>query len=121
MKANNIGINLAQLVKPSVRTKNKTDGPNSLIVGRTIKKTFHYFHKSGQFIHLELPTYNKGFFYFYEKKHKTDKAALKEAMKIAKDFIIEINGEQEDFQLEEINLSNDKRYIRFCLFYASVR
>lgn len=34
---------------------------------------------------------------------------LKDAMKIAKEFIIEINGEQEDFQLEEITMSNDKR------------
>jgi len=65
-------------------TKNKKDRANSLIVGKTIKKTFHYFHTSGQFIHLELPTYNKAFFYFVEKKHKSDKAALKEAMKIIK-------------------------------------
>lgn len=34
---------------------------------------------------------------------------LKEAINIAKDFIIEMNGEQEDFQLEEISLSNDKK------------
>jgi hypothetical protein len=65
-------------------TKNKNKRANSLIVGRTIKKTFHYFHKSGQFIHLELPTYNKGFFYFYDKEHKSDKGALKEAEKIIK-------------------------------------
>ena len=35
-------------------------------------------------MHLELPTYNKGFFYFYEKEHKHDKAALREASKIIK-------------------------------------
>jgi len=33
---------------------------------------------------------------------------LTEAMKIAKDFIIDMNGQQENFQLEEIFLSNDK-------------
>lgn len=32
---------------------------------------------------------------------------LKEAMQIAKDFIIEMNGEKEDFQLEEVTLSNN--------------
>ena len=67
-----------------VGTKNKGDRANSLIVGRTIKKSFHYFHTSGQFMHLELPTYNKGFFYFFEKKFKSDKAALNEAKKIIK-------------------------------------
>ena len=34
---------------------------------------------------------------------------LKEAMEIAKNFIVEMNGEQENFQLEEITLSNDKK------------
>jgi hypothetical protein len=76
----------ARLALKRIGTKNKNGRPNSLIVGRTIKKTFHYFHKSGQFIHLELPTYNKGFFYFYEKEYKKDKAALKEAMKIIKEI-----------------------------------
>jgi hypothetical protein len=74
----------ARLALKRIGTKNKSKRANSLIVGRTIKKTFHYFHKSGQFIHLELPTYNKGFFYFYEKEHKSDKGALKAAMKIIK-------------------------------------
>jgi hypothetical protein len=35
--------------------------------------------------------------------------ALTEAMQIAKDFIIEMNGQQENFQLEEIVLSGDKK------------
>lgn len=65
-----------------IATKNKSKRAGSLIVGRTIKKTFHYFHTSGQFIHLELPTYNKGFFYFYEKEFKDDRTTEKEAMKI---------------------------------------
>lgn len=73
-----------RLALKRIGTKNKNTRANSLIVGRTIKKTFHYFHKSGQFIHLELPTYNKGFFYFYEKEYRSDRGALKEAMKIIK-------------------------------------
>lgn len=72
----------ARLALKRMGTKNKEKRANSLIVGRTIKKTFHYFHKSGQFIHLELPTYNKGFFYFYDKEFKNDKSTLKEAKKI---------------------------------------
>ena len=74
----------ARLSLKRVSTKNKDKRVNSRIVGRTIKKTFHYFHKSGQFMHLELPTYNKGFFYFFEKEHRSDTATLKEAMKIIK-------------------------------------
>ena len=72
----------SRLALKRIATKDKGKRLNSLIVGRTIKKTFHYFHKSGQFIHLEIPTYNKAFFYFYEKEFKTDKTAKKEAMKI---------------------------------------
>lgn len=65
-----------------IGTKNKKRRSNSLIVGRTIEKTFHYFHTSGQFLHLELPTYNKAFFYFYEKEYKSDRGALSSAKKI---------------------------------------
>jgi len=75
----------ARLSLKRIGTKNKSRRANSLIVARTIEKSFHYFHKSGQFIHLELPTYNKGFFYFYEKEYKKDKAALKEATKIIRE------------------------------------
>lgn len=32
---------------------------------------------------------------------------LKEAMEIAKKFIVDVNGEQENFLLEEISLSPD--------------
>jgi hypothetical protein len=65
-------------------TKNKRLRSKELIVGRTINKTFHYFHTSGQFMHLELPTYNKGFFIFFEKEHKNEKATLREAKKLIK-------------------------------------
>ena len=34
---------------------------------------------------------------------------LKEALDIAKNFIVEVNGGQEDFQLEEVGLSDDKK------------
>lgn len=65
-----------------ITTKNKTKKANSLIVAKTNEKTFHYFHQSGQFIYLEIPTYNKAFFYFYDKEFKTGHTAKKEAIKI---------------------------------------
>lgn len=63
-------------------TKDKSNRSNALIVGRTKQETFHYFHTSGQFVHLEIPTYNKAFFYFYEKEFLNDKTTKKEALKI---------------------------------------
>jgi hypothetical protein len=67
-----------------IASKDKSKRSSSLIVGRTIKKTFHYFHTSGQFLHLEIPKYNKAFFYFYEKEFKNDRVTKKEALKIIK-------------------------------------
>jgi hypothetical protein len=73
-----------RLALKRIATKDKSRRGKSLMVGRTIKKTFHYFHTSGQFLHLEIPKYNKAFFYFYEKEFKNDKNTKKEAMKIIK-------------------------------------
>ena len=44
---------------------------------------------------------------------------LKDVMKIAKDFIIEINGEKENFQVEEIALSPDKNKWEVTYSYDS--
>jgi len=74
----------ARLSLKRISTKNKSNKVNSLIVGTTKIKTFNYFHKSGQFIHLEIPKYNKAFFYFFERDFKNDEYAKKEAMKIIK-------------------------------------
>jgi hypothetical protein len=74
----------ARLSLKRISKKNKLKKHNSLIVGTTKIKTFHYFHKAGEFIYLEVPTYQKVFFYFYEKEFKSDKKAEKEAMKIIK-------------------------------------
>lgn len=74
----------ARLALKRISTKNKASRANSLIVGTTKVKTFNYFHKSGQFIHLEIPKYNKVFFYFFEKEFEGDEQAKKEAMEIIK-------------------------------------
>lgn len=73
-----------RLSQRRIAIKNKKKRCNYLIVGKTIEKTFHYFHKSGHFIYLEIPVYNKMFFYFYEKEFKSSKAAMREAKKIIK-------------------------------------
>ncbi|PJJ08905.1 hypothetical protein CLU83_2212 [Flavobacterium sp. 1] len=67
-----------------ISVKDKSQKHKCLIVGKTKIKTFHYFHTSGEFIYLEVPTYNKGFFYFYEREFKNDSATKREAMKIIK-------------------------------------
>ncbi len=74
----------ARLSLKRISTKNKSVRANSLIVGTTKVKTFNYFHKSGQFIHLEIPKYNKVFFYFFEREFEDDEQTKKEAMKIIK-------------------------------------
>lgn len=72
----------ARLSLRRISIKNKDERHKCLIVGKTKIKTFHYFHTSGEFIYLEVPTYNKGFFYFYQRDFKTDNAVKKEALKI---------------------------------------
>lgn len=74
----------ARLSLKRISTKDKGKRANSLIVGTTKVKTFNYFHRSGQFIHLEIPKYNKAFFYFFEREFKDDEKTKKEAMKIIK-------------------------------------
>ncbi len=74
----------ARLSLKRISIKDKSKMVNSLIVGITKNKTFHYFHKSGEFIYLEIPSYNKVFFYFYNKEFKNSTTAKKEALKIIK-------------------------------------
>ncbi|CAC9972886.1 hypothetical protein [Flavobacterium panici] len=65
-----------------IATKDKSKRISHLIVGTTKNTSFHYFHTSGDFIFLEIPQYNKIFFYFYEREYKNEKIVSREAMKI---------------------------------------
>lgn len=67
-----------------ISQKNKSNRAASLIVGKTKIKTFNYFHTSGDFIHLEIPKYNKAFFYFFERSYKSDVGAKRAATRIIK-------------------------------------
>lgn len=75
----------ARLSLKRISTKDKSKMANSLIVGTIKNKTFHYFHKSGEFIYLEIPPYNKVFFYFYQREFKNSETAKRQALKIIKD------------------------------------
>ena len=74
----------ARLSLKRISTKDKSKRANSLIVGTTKVKTFNYFHKSGKFIHLEIPKYNKVFFYFFEREFDDDEDIETEVMDLIK-------------------------------------
>jgi len=65
-----------------IGTKDKSKRISHLVVGTTKNTSFHYMHTSGDFIFLEIPLYNKIFFYFFEKEFKSEKQVSREAMKI---------------------------------------
>ncbi|MEE1899700.1 hypothetical protein V1389_15240 [Flavobacterium rakeshii] len=80
----------ARLSLKRISIKDKSKRVNSLIVGTTKMKTFNYFHKSGQFIYLEIPKYNKVFFYFFEREFKDDDDVETEVMELIK-AVYEVN------------------------------
>lgn len=63
-------------------TKNKHKNLNSLIVLTTSNKNFHFFHSMDDFVFIELPQFEKAFFYFYNRTFSTVSEAKKEAKKI---------------------------------------
>lgn len=75
----------ARLALKRVTTKDRSRRSHALVVASMKEKTFHNFHTSGQFIYLEVPRYNKAFFYFYEREFKNDNATLREAKKIIRE------------------------------------
>lgn len=71
-----------RLALKRVATKNKAERINSLFACKTIEKKFAYFHSYGNFVQVQIPSYDKMFFYFIQKKHRSNKTAIKEAVKI---------------------------------------
>lgn len=64
--------------------KKKISNINSLVVFKTSNKSFHFFHKSDEFIFLEMPSHGCAFFHFFKKEFSTHADAHKEAMQIIK-------------------------------------
>lgn len=64
--------------------KSKFNRYNSLILFKSTNKEFHFFHKTNQFIFLELAEFGLGLFYFFEQEFAHPKQAQKEAMGIIK-------------------------------------
>jgi hypothetical protein len=64
--------------------KSKFNRYNSLVLFKSTNKEYHFFHKTNEFIFLELANYGLGIFYFFEQEFAYAKHAQKEAMDIIK-------------------------------------
>lgn len=69
-----------------IAIKDKSKRISHLLLGNTKNKSLHFFHKSGEFIFIEIPLFNKCFFYFFEKEFKNGLQTKIEALKIIKTF-----------------------------------
>ncbi|MGC1100241.1 hypothetical protein WKH53_23350 [Pantoea agglomerans] len=63
--------------------KTKIQEGNSLVIFETSNPDMHFFHKSGEFIFIELPKFKSAFFYFFNKQFDS----VGEASKLAKELI----------------------------------
>lgn len=66
--------------------KTKVQEENSLVVFETSNPDMHFFHKSGEFIFLELPRFKTAFFYFFNKQFDS----IGEASKLAHDLMTKV-------------------------------
>lgn len=66
----------------NISIKDKTSKINSLVLFKTKNQWFHFFHKTNDFIFLELPKYKIALFYFFNKNFPTNKEAYEEAIKV---------------------------------------
>jgi hypothetical protein len=64
--------------------KSKLNRYNALVLFKTTNKEFHFFHKTNQFIFLELADHGLALFYFFEQEFAHAKQAQKDAMGIIK-------------------------------------
>ncbi|RDC66530.1 hypothetical protein [Adhaeribacter pallidiroseus] len=65
-----------------ITKKSKSLNLNSLVVLKTLNKSFHFFHKMDEFIFIELPQFNLALFYFFKRTFLTIHEGQIEAMKI---------------------------------------
>lgn len=62
--------------------KSKSNFLNALVLFKTKNTSFHFFHKTSDFIFLELADLGYALFYFFDREYKRENKAHKEAMKV---------------------------------------
>jgi hypothetical protein len=62
--------------------KSKATAINSLVVFKTKNESFYFFHKTNEFIFIELASYRVAFFYFFNQRFKSEYEAYAAAWKI---------------------------------------
>lgn len=67
-----------------ISIKSKSNKQNSLLVFKTTNLGFHFFHKTNDYLFIELPKYGVAVFYFFNRKFKRQIQAYKAAMEIIK-------------------------------------
>jgi hypothetical protein len=55
--------------------KSKSNLLNALVLFKTKNKSFHFFHKTSDFIFLELPELGHAIFYFFDREYKRDQSS----------------------------------------------
>jgi len=70
----NIFSNLRNALK-KLSIKSKAKKVNSLVIYITTNKNYHFFHKTNEFIFIELPKHQIAFFYFINQNFKNKKEA----------------------------------------------
>lgn len=75
--------NLRKSLK-KLSVKSKENRLNSLLIFKTSNPDFHFFHKTDDFLFLELPDYGIAMFYFINKEFEQHELAHESAMNIIK-------------------------------------
>ncbi|MDA3970195.1 MAG: hypothetical protein PF442_02480 [Desulfobulbaceae bacterium] len=65
--------------------KSKAESLNSLVIFKTTNESFHFFHKTNEFIFIELPKQKIALFYFITLKFDDEKIASETAMRKIKE------------------------------------
>lgn len=66
----------------TVAKKSKFNRRNSLVVFSTVNPDHHFFHKTNEFIFVEIPKLDVAFFYFFKENFKSTKDSFKRATEI---------------------------------------
>lgn len=75
--------NLGNALK-KLSIKSKAEKVNSLVIYITTNKSYHFFHKTNEFIFIELPKHQIAFFYFINQNFNSKKEASIAAKKLIK-------------------------------------